>query len=62
MTVRDLYTYTDDEQKFILIAESNMDDYFFRGKLKDCPSDIIDEVVYQIKAIDFNEIAVIVCI
>lgn len=58
MTVRDLYIYSNDEQTFILFTESTTKPYF-KGNLEDCPSELIDKLVYQFRAIDFNTIEVI---
>ena len=57
MTVRDLYVYSNDEQKFILLEEG-FDKPCFKGNLEDCPTELIDRTVYQFKATDYNEIEV----
>ena len=58
MTVRDLYTYSNDEQTFILFMEGYTEPCF-KGSLEDCPPELIDKLVYQFRAIDFNTIEVI---
>lgn len=58
MTVRDLYIYSNDEQTFILFIEGHTKSYF-KGSLEDCPTELIDKLVYQFRAIDFNTIEVI---
>ena len=59
MSVRDLYVYSNDEQKFILFEEG-FDKYCFKGNLENCPTELIDRTVYQFQAIDFNTIEVVV--
>ena len=58
MTVRDLYTYSNDEQTFILFMECYTEPCF-KGSLEDCPTELIDKLVYQFRAIDFNTIEVV---
>ena len=58
MTVRDLYVYSNDEQIFI-IFEDGATKSCFKGNLEDCPTELIDRLVYQFRAIDFNTIEVI---
>ena len=58
MTVRDLYTYSNDEQTFILFMEGYTEPCF-KGNLEDCPTELIDRLVYQFRAIDFNMIEVV---
>ena len=58
MTVRDLYVYSNDEQVFILFKEG-FSNPCFKGNLEDCPTELIDRLVYQFKAIDFNTIEVV---
>ena len=58
MTVRDLYIYSNDEQTFILFKEGATKSCF-RGCLENCPSQLIDSLVDQFRAIDFNTIEVI---
>ena len=58
MTVRDLYIYSNDEQTFIIFKEGATKSCFI-GSLEDCPTELIDRLVYQFRAIDFNTIEVI---
>ena len=58
MTVRDLYVYSNDEQIFILFEEG-FDKPCYKGPLEYCPTELIDRVVYQFRAIDFNTIEVV---
>ena len=58
MTVRDLYIYSRDGQTFILFKEGATNECF-KGSLEDCPPVLIDQLVYQFRAIDFNTIEVI---
>ena len=58
MTVRDLYVYSDYEQKFILF-EDGFNEPCFKGNLEDCTTELIDRTVYEFKAIDFNTIEVV---
>ena len=58
MTVRDLYKHSNDEQSFILFIEGHIKPCF-RGNLEYCSTELIDSLVYQIRAIDFNTIEVI---
>ena len=58
MTVRDLYIYSNDEQTFIIFKEGATKSCF-KGSLEDCPAELIDRLVYQFRAIDFNTIEVI---
>ena len=58
MTVRDLYVYSNDEQEFILFEEG-FTKYCFKGNLENCPTELIDRVVYQFKAINYNTIEVV---
>ena len=58
MTVRDLYTYSNDEQIFIIFIEG-LTKSCFKGKLEDCPTELIDRLVYEFRAIEFNTIEVI---
>ena len=58
MTVRDLYIYSNDEQTFIIFKEGNAKSCF-KGNLEDCPTELIDRLVYQFRAIDFNTIEVV---
>ena len=58
MTVRDLYVYSNEEQQFILFEE-DANKPCFQGNLDDCPTKLIDKLVYQFRAIDFNTIEII---
>ena len=58
MTVRDLYVYSNDEQTFILFI-GGYTEPCFKGNLEDCPTELIDRVVFQFRAIDFNMIEVV---
>ena len=58
MTVRDLYIYSKDEQIFILFMDGETEPCF-RGDLEYCPTKLIDRLVYQFQAIDFNTIVVV---
>lgn len=58
MTVRDLYVYSNDEQTFIIFKEGATKSCF-RGSLENCPTEIIDRLIYQFRATDFNTIEVI---
>lgn len=58
MTVRDLYIYSDDKQIFIIFEDGDTESCF-KGLLEYCPTKLIDRVVYQFRAIDFNMIEVI---
>ena len=58
MTVRDLYTYSNNEQIFIIFIEG-FNKPCFKGNLEDCPTELFDMLVYQFRAIDFNIIEVI---
>ena len=55
MTVRDLYFHSKEEQTFILFMKGETK-FCFKGDLKDCPTELIDRLVYQFHAIDFNTI------
>lgn len=58
MTVRDLYINSNDVQVFILF-ELGVINPCFKGYLDYCPTELIDRVVYQFRAIDFNIIEVV---
>ena len=58
MTVRDLYLYSKEEQTFILFMKGEPK-FCFKGDLEYCPIELIDKLVYQFHAIDFNTIEVI---
>ena len=58
MTVRDLYFHSKEEQTFILFMKGETK-FCFKGDLEYCPEELIDRLVYQFHAIDFNTIEVI---
>ena len=58
MIVRDLYINSNDEQTFILF-ELGVNKPCFKGYLDYCPTELIDRLVYQFRAIDFNIIEVV---
>ena len=58
MSVRDLYIYSRDGHIFILYKEGATKSCF-KGSLEDCPTELIDKLVYQFRAIDFNTIEVV---
>ena len=58
MTVRDLYIYSRDGHTFILFKEGETKPCF-KGNLEYCPTELIDKLVYQFRAIDFNTIEAI---
>ena len=58
MTVRDLYLYSKDGQTFILFMKGETKPCF-KGNLEDCPAELIDRLVNQFHAIDFNTIEVV---
>ena len=58
MTVRDLYIHSNDVQTFILFELGGAKP-LFKGYLDYCPIELIDRVVYQFRAIDFNIIEVV---
>ena len=58
MKVRDLYLYSKEGQTFILFMKGETK-FCFKGNLEDCPTELIDRLVYQFRAIDFNTIEVI---
>ena len=59
MTVRDLFVYSEDKQEFILFEDVNKTKISFKGCLEDCPTELIDRLVYQYRANDFNIIEVV---
>lgn len=59
MTVRDIYTYTSKIHEFIVSARSEPKKILFRGHLDDCPIALLDEEVYEFKALDFNSIEIV---
>ena len=58
MTVRDLYFHSKEEQTFILFMKGETK-FCFKGDLENCPMELIDRLVYQFHAIDFNTIEVV---
>ena len=58
MIVRDLYLYSEKEQTFILFMKGKTK-FCFKGNLEDWPVELIDKLVYQVHAIDFNTIEVV---
>ena len=58
MSVRDLYIYSRDGHTFILFKEGETKPCY-KGSLEDLPPELIDKLVYQFRAIDFNIIEVI---
>ena len=58
MTVRDLYVHSKIEQTFILFMRGESK-FCFKGELEYCPAELIDRLVYQFHAIDFNTIEVV---
>ena len=59
MTVRDLYVNTDENQEFIMWFESEPSKACYKGKLENCPSELMYMLVDKFRAIDFNTIEVI---
>lgn len=65
MTLGDLYRYSKDEQIFKVFSESGLatgsKEPIYKGKLSNCTTDLLDEIVDNFSAKD-NEIIVIICI
>ena len=59
MTVRDLYINTDENQEFIMLFESESNRVHYKGKLENCPSELMYMLVDKFRAIDFNTIEVV---
>ena len=59
MTVRDLYIHSDDKQEFILFKDVYKTEICFKGRLEDCPIELIDRLIYQFRANDFNIVEVV---
>ena len=59
MTIRDLFLYSDDKQEFILFEDVNKTKICFKGRLEDCPIELIDRLIHQFRAIDFNIVEVV---
>ena len=57
MTVSDLLLYTDEKNK-VCLTIGNKPKPVYKGYLEDCPTTLLDKCVYNIKAIDFNEMEV----
>ena len=58
MTVRDLYIHSYDEQIFIIFFKIGAKKPCFNGHLENCPDELIDRLIYKLRAIDFNTIQV----
>lgn len=58
MTVGDLYIHSNDEQTFIIFKDGATRPCF-KGSLVDCPTVLLESLVYKFKGIDFNTIEVI---
>ena len=59
MTVRDLYIHSDDKQEFILFEDVSKTEMRFKGRLEDCPTELIDRLIYQFRANDFDIVEVV---
>ena len=59
MTVRDLYIHSDYKQEFILFEDVNKTKICFKGRLEDCPTELLDSLVHEFRGIDFNTIEVV---
>lgn len=59
MTVRDLFVHSDDKQEFILFEDANKTKICYKGRLEDCPIELLDSFVHKFRGIDFNTIEVI---
>lgn len=59
MTVRDLYINSNDAQTFILFEDAYKTEICFKGRLEDCPTELIDRLIYQFRANDFNIVEVV---
>ena len=58
MTVRDLYIYSKKGQTFIVFMKGETK-FCYKGDLEYCPTELLDKLVYQFRAIDFDTIEVI---
>ena len=58
MTVMDLYVNTDENQEFIMWFKSEPNKICFKGKLENCPCELMYKLVDKFRAIDFNTIEV----
>lgn len=68
MTLRDLYCYTPNTQKFVIFSESDRDaDFFervpiFKGYLENCNVELMDEIVDRFLVGANRTIIVVLCI
>ena len=68
MTLRDLYCYTPDTQKFIIFSESDRNDDLwerlpiFKGYLENCNAELMDEIVDHFLVGANRTIIVVLCI
>lgn len=67
MTLRDLYCYTLNTQKFIIFSESDRNDFWervpiFEGYLENCNADLMDETVDHFLVGAHRTIIVVLCI
>lgn len=68
MTLRDLYCYTPDTQKFIIFSESDRKDDLwervpiFKGYLENCSAELMDEIVDHFLVGANRTIIVVLCI
>ena len=58
ITVGDLYIHSNDEQTFI-IFKAGATIPCFKGSLVDCPTVLLDSLVYKFRGIDYNTIEVV---
>ena len=67
MTLRDLYCYADEAQRFTVVAESDYIAFnenlkpLFTGLLTYCNTDYMDKIISRFWAVD-NKIIVLICI
>lgn len=67
MTLRDLYCYTPDTQKFILFSESDRNDSWsrvpiFKGYLENCNAELMDKIVDHFLVGPNRTIIVVLCV
>ena len=68
MTLRDIYCYTPNTQKFIIFSESDRNDDLcervpiFKGYLENCSAELIDEIVDHFLVGANRTIIVVLCI
>ena len=62
MTLRDLYCYTPNTQKFLLFSESERSIPVFMGYLENCNAELMDEIVDHFLAGANGTIIVVLCI